>query len=187
MSLGKRVGELPAVKCGLISNIGIVMSKYKIIGSSKKVTENDIQQVEKTLNIKFPKSLRDLYLKHNGGKMSGEGNIFLDTKTGKTYDVRQFLPILYKKKAGDSLLEDSYQLFVVKKKIIPPNFIPFAENCSGFQYCIDRKTEEVFFSNFEHMERPKGPMELVTKSITDFINGMVTEDDVEKFDSSRWN
>jgi hypothetical protein len=180
-------GDLPAVKCELISNIGIVMSKYKIIGSSKKVTESDIQRVEKALNIKFPKSLKDFYLMHNGGKMSGEGNIFLDTKKGKTYDVRQFLPILYKKKTGDSLLEDSYQLFVVEKKLIPPNFIPFAENCSGFQYCIDSKTEEVFFSNFEHMERPKGPMELVTKSITYFINGMVTEDEVEKFDISRRN
>ena len=47
----------------------------------------------------------------------------------------------------------------------------------GFPYCYDAETGHILFANLEHYDNKEDMMELVAKSLTDFINGMKTEEE----------
>ena len=151
------------------------MYKFKLIQASKSLTSKDIKKVEELIGCALPPSLKDFYINYNGGKISGNRNVFVDIEKDIEKEVNSFLPIKYKRFEGDSTLEESYDLFVNKKKLIPNGFIPFAMDSGGFRFCMDCESESIFFNNLDHIENPEGPMEFVSTSIVDFIAGMKTE------------
>jgi cell wall assembly regulator SMI1 len=151
------------------------MFKYNLVNSAPAVNEVDIKNVEEYIGCRFPNSLRELYLKFNGGEVDGKRKIF-ESPSGIELEVKTFLPIRKKRFEGDSLLEESYDIFVRNKKLIPVGFILFAMDSGGFRYCINCGTEEIYFNNLDHFERSGGPMQLIASSLSEFIDGMVTEE-----------
>jgi cell wall assembly regulator SMI1 len=151
------------------------MYQYKLIDTGKPLTAKDIEWAERKIGCKFPESLKQFYLLFNGGEVEKKRRVFVDRGGDIEAEVKTFLPIKYERFDGDSLLEDSYELFVKQKKLIPPQFIPFAMDSGGFRYCVDSESEAVFFNNLDHIEEPEGPMEFIAPSIEAFINGMLTE------------
>jgi cell wall assembly regulator SMI1 len=151
------------------------MYKYKLIDGGRPLTIGEIENVEKQIGLKFPESLQTFYLLFNGGKVEKSRRIFVDREGDIEAEVKTFLPIKYKRFEGDSLVEESYELFVNRKRLIPPQFIPFAMDSGGFRYCVDSESEAVFFNNLDHIEEPGGAMEFIAPSIEVFVNGMLTE------------
>lgn len=152
------------------------MLKRKLVNSSKKITEEDIKKVEKIIKLPLPEELKKIYLKYNGGEVEGGRKIYV-SEEGMEYEVKSFLPIGYPRFEADSLLEDSYVFFVKEKKLIPKNFIPFAMDSGGFRYCINVDDGQVYVSNFDKDDDAADYMDLVTSSVENFINKMVTEDE----------
>jgi cell wall assembly regulator SMI1 len=149
------------------------MYKYKLVECAKELTEADIANAEKLIGKELPPSLRDFYLLYNGGVVEKKRRIFVDEDGDIEAEVKVFLPIKYDE--GDSTVEKSYENFVKQKKLIPPQFIPFAMDSGGFRYCIDTVSEAVFFNNLDRLDSKEGPMEFICASLADFIDGMRTE------------
>lgn len=63
------------------------MIKYKLINSSQAIYEYNITEIEKLLNIKFPKDLEELYLTFNGGEIEGDKNVYI-SNSGTEYSIK---------------------------------------------------------------------------------------------------
>jgi cell wall assembly regulator SMI1 len=159
-------------------------AKFKFIESSKQLSDADFEFVEQKIGVKLPPDLVSVYRKYNGGVISGNRNVFVSMDEDETsYELQLFHPMRYSR-FGDELLEEEYEFYVVNRKLIPFNYIPFANDSGGMQYCINIDNQKIYFYNAETAYvDPDYKIQLVCNSIYEFINGMMTEDEVEAYRS----
>ena len=50
----------------------------EFVNSGKRITISDIHEVERSINVKFPDDLVQLYLRYNGGEIVGNKSIYTD-------------------------------------------------------------------------------------------------------------
>lgn len=153
------------------------MANFVFVNTAEKITIKDITYVEEKIKQKLPLEIVNHYLLFNGGELENDRCVYVDSENDIEADVKTFLPIKHKRFQGDSLLEDSYILFVFKKKIMPPNFIPFAMDNGGFRYCYNIDDFKIYLCDLDRIEKPSGPMKLIAPSLNAFINGMKTEEE----------
>lgn len=149
----------------------------RFVDKGKKLREGDLEEVESKLGFSLPADLREHYSKNNGGDPARKS---FRTKDGYECSVGSFLTMKYPSYEGEILLEDNYLEVCKKKKIINPKLIPFAEDEGGDPYCIHRDTQEIYYFAMEHSDDPKRATRKVAASLTDFIEGMLTERDFYK-------
>jgi cell wall assembly regulator SMI1 len=149
----------------------------RFIDKGKKLSERDLREVEAKLGFSLPAHLRAHYLKNNGGDPTRHS---FRTKDGHEYSVGSFLTMKYPSYEGEILLEDNYLELCKKKKIIKKDLIPFAEDEGGDPYCIHRRTQAIYCFSMEFSDDPKRSTRKVAPSLTEFIEGMLTERDFYK-------
>jgi hypothetical protein len=157
-------------------------AEFEFIESSKQLSDDDFEFVEQKIGVKLPSDLIFVYRKYNGGEISGDRNVFVSLDEDETsYEFQCFYPMRYSDN-GYELLEDEYEFYVVNRKLIPFNYIPFGMGSSGMPYCINIDDQKIYFYNAETAYvYPDYKIELVCNSIYEFINGMMTEDESEAY------
>lgn len=70
------------------------------------------------------------------------------------------------------------------KDQIDESLYTFGESGSGDQYCIDRKTGEVYYWHHEAKHEDKTKF-LISRSLNEFIAGLVADDEEELVDKSK--
>ena len=150
----------------------------KFINTGIKLTESDIMDVSKSMNLIFPKDLVELYILYNGGEIEGEKYFYIDENNDVDICVKLFLPMKYKQSENDILLEELYQSLAVEKKLIPLSYIPFAIDDGGYPYCINTNDGKIYIGYLEdYYVSPESTIRFISDSLIKFINGMKTENE----------
>lgn len=106
----------------------------------KSITAKDLEDLETALKIVLPNDFKQHYLKYNGGYPEKEHFYMEDYDTFLWVDF--FRSIKYSNE--DKTVESAYDFFVIDKKVIPINFLPFASDLGGNQICINIDTNVVY-------------------------------------------
>lgn len=155
------------------------MNNYKLINCAQPLTLSQIHSVEEKLNIHFPSSLIELYLSYNGGIIEGDRNIYIAPGENDYY-IKYFLPIDNKSKFPYIDFESVYNEYIIEKRIIPVDFIPFALDGGGWPFCINTLNSKIYIANLENFEENESLpiiMEEIAPSIKIFINDSTTEEE----------
>lgn len=94
------------------------------------IAESELNHIEKTFGLSFPKIIRDFYLCHNGAKIR-EALLTIDNDY---YNVVRFLDTA----AVVILLNEN------KKHGVPNDYIPFAEDWGSDLYCWSTRDSGVY-------------------------------------------
>ncbi|WP_105576998.1 SMI1/KNR4 family protein, partial [Cronobacter sakazakii] len=90
--------------------------QHIIVDSEVGLTQEDLVEVEKKFNWKFPKAFKEFYLSHNGGELADEyaDNDFL---------LSGFIPFKY----GSAPIETTYKDLIDDFPELK-DFVPFADD-----------------------------------------------------------
>jgi len=151
------------------------MYNNNFLNIKEKLTERDLEEIEKKFSFKIPKDIRHHYLKYNGGYP--EKCIFEDNN-GKQYEVEHFIPI--KNKAGSRDLETVLHL-LREDSILPNWLIPLAEEAGGDFYCYSLRNHELgavyYWSHeFEYGEDPEAYVTFLATYLKQFIDEMIEDE-----------
>ena len=148
-----------------------------------KITENDLKDIEKKFNIKFPESFINHYLRYNGGRP--EKDMVVDGK-GELMPFTYFYAI----KSDDG--EDGIELkdilktnFFDEDSIFPKWLVSFADDGIGGEYCWSLRKEEYGYIYYIDIESCVGDSiqeindsaVFLSDSLEEFINSMVEDED----------
>lgn len=143
---------------------------------SQALTKQEIVDLEQLIGEPLPKELEEFYLKNNGS-IPTEGAIFyVDEEKDIDVSIKTFLPIKYKRSEGDVLFEDIYRTFILGKKLISPDFIPFALDEGAYPYCYAIAEKSIHLFYMDDLETEDGPMRFIASSLKKFMDGLTTED-----------
>lgn len=121
-----------------------------------KLSREMVENVETDLGISFPESLKDLFVKFNGGDPDPYvfQNFDLNTVVNAT------LPLISTQNRGTALY--SYQLLVVERQIVNKNYFPFAVDAGGDYFFVDCDTADarVYFYLSDAGEDRRGLLDL---------------------------
>jgi hypothetical protein len=104
-----------------------------------------------------------------------EAIFFVDVDNDVDVSIKSFLPIRYKRYEKDLLLEQAYQTFVIDKKLITSEFLPFAIDEGAFPYCYNTTDGSIQLFYMDDLESEDGPMRFIASSLEEFISGLATE------------
>jgi cell wall assembly regulator SMI1 len=103
----------------------------RFINSKDPLTSEDIATVERDLGLQFPASVREHFLRANGGRP--DPNVYRDQDEDVGVTVHQCLPLL----GGRGSAVAIYQNLVVSKSVVPRSFLPFAIDPGGDILFVD--------------------------------------------------
>lgn len=150
----------------------------KIKESSKPITKEEIKNIEDKVKIKFPEEIINFYLKHNGGIMADNRDIYIDEINDIDVTLKLFLPMKYKRSDEDVLFEEFYEKIVLEKQLIPINYLPFAIDYGGNPYCINLNDGKVYIGYLEDYDgTPESTIRFISNDLLEFIDGMRTEEE----------
>lgn len=150
------------------------MAQVTITESRPPITEKEIQEVEKSLNVEFPAGYRRFLLAHNGGRPEPE--VFLIPNNwlpGRRSMVDWFYSIEP---------TDEYNYIVRVAKVfedrMPPEFIPVGCDPGGNQICLvvsgEKRGQIYFWDHESEMDESEPPtydnLYLIADSIDDLLN-----------------
>jgi hypothetical protein len=122
------------------------IDKVKFKHSESPLAESEIMELEKILEIKFPKPVYALYLRTNGGEPSHYLFDPLDTS------ISEFMPLT----ASDPEITAvaCYKDLVLEQELVPRNLFPFAVDSCGDYFFVDTKSADgsVYFYDSEDDE-----------------------------------
>lgn len=148
------------------------------VGTGKRLSAEELAKVEGRIGLTLPSSLREHYLKHNGGRP--KKSYFVDGD--HELDVHHFNKMLDERSELGGVFEKMYEVVVQKKKLIPVRLIPFAINQGGDFFCMDKETEEIFFYEMDYCLEPERAARKLAPSLAYFLEHMVNEDDLDDLD-----
>lgn len=131
----------------------------------KKLTENDIKEIEEMLQISIPRQLADHYLNCNGG--TPEDNFLYSELSDIEISIQSFLPMKYKDEIGFTV-ESMYANFV-NKKVIPAQYLPFAIDYGGNLFCMDLNTNEIVIIWMDQGEVTENEIHVLFPSFDEFL------------------
>jgi hypothetical protein len=102
----------------------------------RKLSEEEIANVESDLGILFPASLRDLFVNHNGG----DPVPYVFQGHGLHTVVNETLPLISGE--GRDTAVDTYELLVLERHIVGKRFFPFAIDPGGDYFFVDCETSD---------------------------------------------
>lgn len=110
-----------------------------------EIALHDIEHVEQTFNLNFPKVLRDYYVRYNAVKM----NLCVFTINKREYEVTKIIPLKSKANSFEMIKKSE-----IKFAYIPNDFMPLARNRGGDYYYWDKKNQNVFLVYSDAVESP---------------------------------
>jgi cell wall assembly regulator SMI1 len=138
---------------------------------SSPISLNDVNKIEKEIDVIFPNDFKEHYLKFNGG--IPENSYFFMKKYNTFLWLSSFLPIKNERENQNMTLEKTYIEFL-ERKIIPKEFIPFAYDWGGNYFCLNIKNNEVYMVYTDlgnPMENPDSVRKL-TKGFSNFVEAL---------------
>jgi len=154
-----------------------------MVDTLPRLAPSAIDAVERTLGFSLPPSLRDHLLAHHGGRPARK-HLIIDRPDGDvvTLGFRHFYAV--RDPTTGRELEDSYRLFVVERHAVDGDYLPFGADGGDNPFCIDRKTDAIYFCALDGSEPEPVRGVLVARSLTEFVEGMMTEAEAEN--DPRW-
>lgn len=104
------------------------MAEINFINSGKKITTNDVENVERGFNIQLPKEYKDFLLRTNGGRPD---KLFF-SKDSSDYVLNEFFPLSNSPFSFEQYFSD----FRVDQNILSKSLAPIAEDAFGNLICI---------------------------------------------------
>jgi cell wall assembly regulator SMI1 len=95
------------------------------------LTDAQVQSVEASLGLRFPPSLREYYVRWNGG--SPDPYRYEDENLDTV--VADCMPLVSRHRRGTSV--ESYRNLVLAKRLVPRHFFPFAVDGGGDYFFVD--------------------------------------------------
>lgn len=108
--------------------------------TSQSISELEIREIEKNLNIIIPAEVREHYLMNNGG-VPNFRYWFVDETIW--HRIRKFLPMKYP--VGGRTIETVYRMGIEKGYLIP-GLVPFADDDGGNYFCFDEEARVFFYA-----------------------------------------
>lgn len=153
------------------------MKKYKLKNSAKAINIEDIQSIENKFGIKITDELKEIYLEFNGGEIEEERYIYINEDTDMEVSIKTFFPIKYKRRNGDTTIEERIEFFIKEKKLIPPHYIPFAMDDGGYPFCQNVKNGKIYLGYLEEFDGSESHMRETAPNLNHFISNMLTEEE----------
>ena len=145
--------------------------------AGQEIHTSDILEFESFLGYKLPQDFTEFYLQYNGG--TPKKDFYIDPSgEWDAFDIQVFEPIKYplSDKQG-MVIEDTYDLYVNKKKFLPDYLVPFAHNNTGDPYCINRLTGRICFFSIDDFDNLDEAIIYIAPDILSFVNGFVSEEE----------
>ena len=96
-----------------------------------EVSLGDISEIEASLGLVFPDSLKTLFTDHNGGEP--DPYVFRNDMIHTV--VHETLPLISGENRGTAV--EAYKLLVIDREVVPYNFFPFAVDAGGDYFFAD--------------------------------------------------
>lgn len=161
------------------------MTKLKLIQVAPPLSADDFNDIESKFNIIFPSSLKEHYLLSNGGVPDGYKMYYVPKGSSPAeadeITLNGFYPVKYKIRPKQATLEEKYIEFSEQQKLFDPKkYIPFGFDVSGFPLLMDFEDQGVHLLNRDAFDDDGGEaIEFVAKSLGEFIDGLMSEDEYE--------
>ncbi|WGS52593.1 SMI1/KNR4 family protein [Paraburkholderia sp. D15] len=161
------------------------MSRLKLIQFAAPLNNDDFSYIESRFNITFPSTLRDHYLRGNGGVPDVFKMYYVpeDSSPSEADEItfNGFYPIKYKTREKQETLEEEYIEFGEHQRLFDPKkYLPFGFDVSGFPFLMDLDDQKIHLLNRDVVDDNNNEaIEFVANSLSDFINGMISEDEYE--------
>jgi hypothetical protein len=145
--------------------------------TSEQISLADIAQIESALKVQMPQTLKDHYLKSNGGVP--DPNYWLRGDNDPLC-VHRFIPMKYP--AGNLTIESVYKRGI-EKDFLPPDLIPFAVDEGSNFFCVDAQGTVWFYamdawsSKLSTAENKIKAKKFVADSLEKFVSGLTVEPD----------
>ena len=143
------------------------------INTSIAITKNDINEIEKKLNIVLPKQLAQHYMKYNGEVP--EKKFLYSRISDIETSVHTFLSMKYKNEVGYTL-EDMY-LHFTSKNIIPRKYLPFACDAGSNLFCINLENETIVIIWLDMGEVNESMIPVLSNDFDEFINSLEADEE----------
>lgn len=140
-------------------------SSNVFLNTGKKLTGNEIKEIEEMLQISIPKQLTEHYLKYNGG--TPKDNFLYSEISDIEISIQSFLPMKYKDEIGFTV-ESMYANFV-NKKVIPAQYLPFAIDYGCNLFCMDLNTNEIVIIWMDQGEVTENEIHVLSESFDAFL------------------
>ncbi|QDV21468.1 SMI1 / KNR4 family protein [Gimesia panareensis] len=109
--------------------------------AGRKLSAEEIEKIESETGLRFPTSLRQFYLKQNGGEpdpyVLEHDELFISTVISKV------LPLL--SSHDNDTATDTYHNLVIGKALVPRSFFPFAVDGGGDYFFINCNTGGIHY------------------------------------------
>lgn len=116
--------------------------KLQIETSAKKLSSEDWLEFERNMKFKLPTTMKNFYLKNNGGMPNL--NFFLpQDEDMDEVEINIFLPIKYSLKGVQTIEETSRSLW--ERNMISKSLLPFAIDSGNNLYAIHNKTLCIYY------------------------------------------
>ena len=136
--------------------------------TSKAVDLAEIREIERNLEVTFPKQLIEHYLKYNGGKPIN--NFLWSEISGIETSVQTFLSMKYKDGVGCTL-EDTY-LHFVGRNVFSKKYLPFAIDYGGNLFCVNVENGEIVMIWLDKGDVEEENIPVLSRSFDEFISSL---------------
>ena len=148
----------------------------KLIDVEKALTEDDLKLFEKNFDVIIPQSIKNHYLKYNGGYP--ENTVFYSADDDREYVINYFFSI-----GGYGGKKIEKTLTLLRDENVFPNWlIPFADDIGGdiFAYSLRNGEEGSIYYYSHEFDYGENPEEHVTKladNIEAFLEVLLSEEE----------
>ncbi|MGI4736997.1 MAG: SMI1/KNR4 family protein [Janthinobacterium lividum] len=154
------------------------MSTLTFTQTAPKLSQIDIDHVEAAMQVVLPIQFIEHYMRYNGGFPSKP--CVLDKHTGSFIYIKLFSSLCYKRPNSDSnTIEQSYLGFQARKAF-PAEYLPFAYDDGGNQFCIHLPTQNAVYILMDMGEFNKNLVHDIALSFDSFLDSLVSEDEAEQ-------
>ncbi|NWA27357.1 SMI1/KNR4 family protein [Pseudomonas gingeri] len=144
------------------------------------ISPADLDNLESVIGKRLPIPFRDHYLRYNGGVP--ERTYWLGENFDEPLEVAAFKAIAN----VSSTLLSTYQS-MLKKQVIPPHLLPFANDWGGNFFCLNLDsgaisyfTTDSFDSNLSPDENQVRAEKSVCSNFTRFVQGLIDEENLDE-------
>lgn len=147
---------------------------------SAPLTKEDIKSFETELNVKIPASMRDFYLKFNGG-MPSPYCFQAQDEDLDWVEINAFFPIKERTDAFETI--EAIAKDVWSRNLIPSNLLPFAMDSGGNYYALNLKNKKIYYyytdvwdENASREYNFEANTQYISQSFNYFINHFIEEE-----------
>ena len=144
----------------------------RMLNSKKKISVDEIREIERVIGLSIPEDLKAFYLLHNGGRPEKCDYI----KNDECYIIHTFFEMIPGEDSSGTGFCGIYIDLVLENDLFPDNVIPFADDPGGdfFVYSVGSKNYgAVCCVRSDYYEDPDRYVVVIANSFSEFADGLV--------------